>query len=582
MSNNSILVSKPEYLQFEDTLELSSGQSLNSFTLAIETYGKLNPSATNAVLICHALNASHHVAGVYEDNPKDVGWWDNMVGPGKPVDTDKFFVIGVNNLGSCFGSTGPKSINPKTGKPWGSTFPILTVEDWVNAQSRVADRLGIKKFAAVMGGSLGGMQALTWAIQFPERVEHCIVIASTTGLSAQNIAFNEVARRSIITDPDFHDGHYIEHESRPKNGLSVARMIGHITYLSNDDMTEKFGRERRTNSNYNYDYDVEFQVESYLRYQGEKFSKYFDANSYLLTTKALDYFDPAKTHGNGSLESALEPVKAKFLAISFTTDWRFPPENKRKLVKALLKAGKSVTYAEIDAPHGHDAFLLSDEKYHRVVRNYFEEIHEEIIQKQSPHKKIPVLERQDLKQIASWINPMEKVLDLGCGDGLLLQYLQEVKGVNGLGVEFDDEKFASAVSKGVRVVQQNLESGLEFFYDKQFDVVVLSQTLQSMKNTETILLEMARVARRGVVSFPNFGHWSHWWSIMNGRMPVTGQMPYEWYNTPNIHLCTLYDFERLSEKLGLKILQRVTYRDNAEISFLPGWRSSLALYYFET
>lgn len=582
MLKNSNLVSKPEYLNFEDPLELSSGQSLDSFTLAIETYGKLNESASNAVLICHALNASHHVAGVYSDNPGDIGWWDNMVGSGKPVDTDKFFVIGINNLGSCFGSTGPKSINPKTGKVWGSSFPILTVEDWVNAQSRVADRLGIKKFAAVMGGSLGGMQALTWAIMHPDRVEHCVVIASTTGLSAQNIAFNEVARRSIITDPDFFEGQYLEHDSRPKNGLSVARMIGHITYLSNDDMTEKFGRELRKQENYNYDYDIEFQVESYLRYQGEKFSKYFDANSYLLTTKALDYFDPAKTHGNGSLEAALSKVKAKFLTISFTTDWRFPPENTRILVKGLLKTGKPVTFAEIDAPHGHDAFLLNDPKYHQVVHNYFDNIYEEIskMRGESIHK--PTLVRQDLKQIASWVNDGERVLDLGCGDGALLHYLQETKRAVGLGVELNDTNFACAVSKGVQVVQQNLEGGLELFYDKQFDIAILSQTLQSMKNTEAILLEMARVAKRGIVSFPNFGHWSHWWSILKGRMPVTGQMPYEWYNTPNIHLCTLGDFERLASKLGLKIVQRVTYKDNTEISLLRGWRSSLALYYFET
>ncbi|WP_052019395.1 MULTISPECIES: homoserine O-acetyltransferase [Pelistega] len=377
----SVGVVSPTYIDFNDPLELSSGQIIQQYTLAVETYGTLNETASNAVLICHALNASHHVAGINAKDFKDIGWWDNMVGPGKPLDTNKFFVIGVNNLGSCFGSTGPASINPETQKPWGASFPVVTVEDWVNAQVRVADHFGIKKFAAVMGGSLGGMQALSWAIQWPERLEHCIVIASTPGLSAQNIAFNEVARRAIITDPDFHEGHYYDYQTVPKRGLSVARMIGHITYLSDDDMAEKFGRDRRYTAEgdrYQYGYDVEFEVESYLRYQGEKFSTYFDANTYLLITKALDYFDPAKQYGNGDLSKALENVKAKFLTISFSTDWRFPPERSRELVKALLNNKHHVTYAEIDAPHGHDAFLLNDKTYHEVVAAYFNRIATEL------------------------------------------------------------------------------------------------------------------------------------------------------------------------------------------------------------
>jgi homoserine O-acetyltransferase len=338
------------------------------------------------VLICHALNASHHVAGISADNSEDIGWWDNMVGPGKPVDTNVFFVIGVNNLGSCFGSTGPASIRPETGKPWGAAFPVLTVEDWVSAQARVADRLGIKRFAAVMGGSLGGMQALSWAITLPERVAHCVVIASTPRLSAQNIGFNEVARRAIITDPEFHDGHYYAHNTVPRHGLSVARMIGHITYLSDDDMAEKFGRTQRepaADGAYHYGYGVEFEVESYLRYQGEKFSKYFDANTYLLITRALDYFDPAKKTG-GDFARAIAPAQADFLLVSFTTDWRFPPERSREIVQALLKNGQSATYAEIDAPHGHDAFLLDDARYHNLMRAYFLRIAATLVQESAP------------------------------------------------------------------------------------------------------------------------------------------------------------------------------------------------------
>lgn len=376
MTQASVGVVQPIYLDFNEPLALSSGQVIHRYTLAVETYGTLNADASNAVLICHALNASHHVAGI-DAKTKEVGWWDNMVGPGKPLDTNKFFVIGINNLGSCFGSTGPASINPETGKPWGASFPVVTVEDWVNAQSRVADYYGIQKFAAVMGGSLGGMQALSWAIQLPDRVANCIVIASTPGLSAQNIAFNEVARRAVITDPDFHKGNYYEHNVVPKRGLSVARMIGHITYLSDDDMATKFGRDRRNQAEdgrYQYGYDVEFEVESYLRYQGEKFSNYFDANTYLLTTRALDYFDPARQYGDGDLSRALAKVTANFLTVSFTTDWRFPPERSRELVEALLKNKCQVTYAEINAPHGHDAFLLSDPTYHRVVQAYFERI----------------------------------------------------------------------------------------------------------------------------------------------------------------------------------------------------------------
>ena len=376
----SVGVVSPEYIGFDEPLQLVSGQVLPRYELAVETYGTLNADRSNAVLVCHALNASHHVAGISATDPNNIGWWDNMVGPGKALDTDRFFVIGVNNIGSCFGSTGPASINPDTGKPWGAAFPMLTVQDWVQAQARLADYFGIKKFAAVMGGSLGGMQALGWSITCPDRVGHCIVVASTPRLSAQNIGFNEVARRAIITDPDFHGGDYYAHNTVPRRGLSLARMVGHITYLSDDDMDTKFGRTQRepaAGGEFHYGYDVEFEVESYLRYQGEKFSTYFDANTYLLITRALDYFDPARRHG-GDLAKALEAVKAGFLLVSFTTDWRFPPARSRETVEALLKNKIPVTYAEIDAPHGHDAFLLDDRRYHAVVQGYYDQIAREV------------------------------------------------------------------------------------------------------------------------------------------------------------------------------------------------------------
>ena len=374
----------PQSMRFADPLLLQSGASLRDYSLSFETYGTLNADKSNAVLICHALNASHHVAGVYEGQDKSEGWWDNMIGPGKSLDTNRFFVIGVNNLGSCFGSTGPMHTHPDTGRIYGADFPVVTVEDWVNAQARLLDALGIQTLAAVMGGSLGGMQALSWTLQYPNRVRHAVVVASAPNLTPENIAFNEVARRAIVTDPDFHSGHFYEHGTIPKRGLRIARMIGHITYLSDDVMNEKFGRQliAATQDGAQRDYfystlEAEFQIESYLRYQGDKFAEYFDANTYLLITRALDYFDPARTYG-GDLSSALARATCKFLLVSFTTDWRFSPKRSREIVKALLDNKRDVSYAEIDAPHGHDAFLLDDARYMGVVSSYFDSVAKEV------------------------------------------------------------------------------------------------------------------------------------------------------------------------------------------------------------
>jgi homoserine O-acetyltransferase len=382
-----MLIATSQSLHFEAPLLLQSGASLRAYDLAFETYGTLNADQSNAVLICHALNASHHVAGVYAGQAKSEGWWDSMIGPGKPVDTERFFVIGVNNLGSCFGSTGPMHINPDRadGQVYGADFPVVTVEDWVDAQARLLDRLGINTLAAVMGGSLGGMQALAWTLRYPQRVRRAVAVASAPSLTAENIAFNEVARRAITTDPDFHDGHFYRHGVVPKRGLRIARMIGHITYLSDDVMNAKFGRQLRhavqdaaASTDYRYStQEVEFQIESYLRYQGDKFADYFDANTYLLITRALDYFDPARKF-DGSLTKALAAARSKFLLISFVTDWRFSPSRSREIVKALLDNQRDVSYAEIDAPHGHDAFLLDDVRYHGVVRSYFDSLGTEV------------------------------------------------------------------------------------------------------------------------------------------------------------------------------------------------------------
>jgi len=368
----SIGVVRPQKAQFDKVIRLRSGAVMDRYELAYETYGQLNVACDNAVLVCHALNASHHVAGIDANDPKNIGWWDNLVGPGKPVDTNRFFVVGVNNLGGCHGSTGPASINAGTGKPWGADFPLVTVEDWVEVQARLADHLGIERFAVVMGGSLGAMQALQWALSYPDRIRHALVIAAAPKLSAQNIAFNEVARQAIMTDPDFHGGNFYEHGVLPRRGLRLARMIGHITYLSDDAMAEKFGRILR-NGALKFNFDVEFEIESYLRYQGDKFSDYFDANTYLRITKALDYFDPAADYG-GDLTRALARAKAGFLVVSFTSDWRFSPARSREIVKALVDNRLNVSYAEIDAPHGHDAFLMEDPRYHGLIRAYLDNI----------------------------------------------------------------------------------------------------------------------------------------------------------------------------------------------------------------
>ncbi len=369
---HSIGLVVPQSARFEAPLVLRSGAVLENYDLVYETYGEPNEDKSNAVLICHALSGNHHVAGHHSENPKSAGWWNNMVGPGKPINTNRFFVIGVNNLGGCHGSTGPASINSKTGAPFGANFPVVTVDDWVESQARLADHLGIEQFAAVVGGSLGGMQALQWAISHPLRVRHVVAIASAPNLTVQNIAFNDVARQAILTDPDFHGGNFYAHDVVPKRGLRLARMLGHITYLSDDSMAKKFGRGLKKGS-YNFGYDVEFEIESYLRYQGDKFASQFDANTYLLMTKALDYFDPAHAH-DGDLARAFGSAKSDFLVVSFTSDWRFSPARSREIVKALLDNELNVSHTEITSSYGHDSFLMVDEHYHAVVRAYMENI----------------------------------------------------------------------------------------------------------------------------------------------------------------------------------------------------------------
>jgi len=576
-----------KHARFDTPLPLACGATLTSWELAYETYGTLNADRTNAVLVCHALNASHHVAGYYENDPDNIGWWDNMVGPGKPLDTDRFFVVGVNNLGSCFGSSGPTTRNPTTGRPWGADFPLVTVEDWVDSQARLADYLDVGQWAAVMGGSLGGMQALSWAIRYPQRIRHALVIAAAPNLSAENIAFNEVARQAILTDPDFHDGQFDVHGTKPRRGLRVARMLGHITYLSDQQMEEKFGRGLREGLNFSF--APEFQIESYLRHQGEKFAEYYDANTYLRITKALDYFDPAAATG-GDLARALVPAHCKFLVVSFKTDWRFPSARSREIVKALVDNRHDVSYTDIEVPHGHDAFLLDDAHYHALVRAYFDCIERDAKAyatfrlgtqlARGLEEMSTLVRRADYATIAGWVGEGSRVLDLGCGDGSLLALLAAERRATGYGIEIADSDVQSSVARGVNVLQSDLESGLAGFEDASFDVVILSQTLQAMRRIELIVDEMLRVGREAIVTFPNFGHWSHRWQILKGRMPVSKALPYQWYDTPNIHLCTVADFDAFLAARRCLVENRVVLAGGRTVTALANLRGELAVYRF--
>ena len=374
---NSVGLVKPQMMQFNEALTLACGRELTNYQLAYETYGELNADRSNAVLICHALSSNHHAAGYHEGDEKP-GWWDACIGPGKPIDTRRFFVVCANNIGGCHGSTGPSSINPATGKTWGPNFPPLRARDWVHAQARLGDNLDISQWAAIVGGSLGGMQAMRWSLEYPDKLRHCVVIASAMKLSAQNIAFNEIARNAIRSDPDFHAGNYAEHNTIPKRGLTLARMIGHVTYLSDDLMGKKFGRELRSGDFQQGSYNaVEFEVESYLHYQGDKFSEVFDANTYILITRILDYFDLAREYEDDPVK-AFSQALCKFLVVSFTTDWRFAPERSREITDALIAAGKDVCYAEVDAPQGHDAFLLPIDRYLSLLNAYMQRVADEV------------------------------------------------------------------------------------------------------------------------------------------------------------------------------------------------------------
>ncbi len=548
----------------QDTpLELACGKSLGPIDVAYETYGKLDSTGENVVLICHALSGNAHVAGLNSPNDRKPGWWDNMVGPGKGIDTDKYFVICSNFLGGCSGTTGPCSINPKTGKPYGLDFPIITVADMVNVQKLLLDKLGIKKLLAVIGGSIGGMQVLQWAISYPDFVRSALPIATTSHLSAQSIAFDAVGRNAILADRDFAEGQYT---TQPGRGLGIARMIGHITYLSEESMREKFGRKLRTAEDYNYDFESEFAVETYLDHQGQSFVERFDANSYLYITKASDYFDPAKEYG--SLQKAFADVKSRFLVVSLSSDWLFTPEQSKAIVEALAAGRKDVSYCNIISPYGHDAFLLEIESLGQFICCFLKAVYDPHNRKpcscytlgsrKNPLTQEPYRARVDYDLIESLIERESCVLDVGCGSGDLLANLIRDKNIKGEGIELDQNLLLDCICRGLPVIQQDIEQGLSYYADKTFDYVILSQTVQTLKDADKVLLEMLRVGKKVIVSFPNFAHWRcRLQMAILGKAPVTGNLPFEWYNSPNVHFFTIKDFDRFCEKLAVKIEKKI-------------------------
>ncbi len=550
----------------QEPLELECGKRLAPIDVAYETYGQISEAGDNAILICHALSGNAHVAGYNCPADRKPGWWDNMVGPDKGIDTNKYFVICSNFLGGCSGTTGPSSINPQTGRPYGLDFPIITIADMVKVQKLLLDKLGIKSLLAVIGGSIGGMQVLQWAIFYPDFVKAAIAIATSSHLGAQSIAFDAVGRNAILADANFSDGQY-HGKKGPDQGLAIARMIGHITYLSEQGMREKFGRKLRSADQYSYDFNSEFAVETYLDYQGQTFVERFDANSYLYITKAADYFDLQKDYG--SLTDAFANIKSRFLVISFSSDWLFTPAHSKVMVEALAANRKDVSYCNIASPYGHDAFLLEPEVLGRFICCFLQATYRPKGQQQPcscyarSMRQLSKFDqayraRVDYELIGSLIEPNSMVLDVGCGDGELLANLVRDKGIKGEGIELNQELVLDCICRRLPVIQQDIEQGFVYYGDKSFDYVILSQTVQTIKNPEKVFKELLRVGKKVIVSFPNFAYWrSRAQLFFRGKAPVAGQLSFEWHNSPNIHFLSLKDFDGLCKKLCVKVEKRI-------------------------
>lgn len=526
----------------DDELELAGGGRLSGVCIAYDTWGTLDEDGGNAILIGHALSGNSHVADAWRGGEYKDGWWNRLVGPGKAIDTERYFVICMNVLGGCSGSTGPSSTNPETGQPYGMSFPVVTVKDMVVAQKMALDKLGVTRLKAVIGGSLGGMQALLWAKKYPEVVERCIAIATTWRTSAQSIAFDEVGRRAIINDPLFKGGNY-EKDNPPAHGLAIARMIGHITYLCDESMNRKFGREL-IGDKPDFTLGREFQVESYLDHQGYKFVDRFDANAYLYITRAIDYF--SLCHSQEAITKRFSGSPVKFLMLSFDTDWLFPTSQLRELLFSLTAAGVDATFAEIKYPFGHDSFLLEESVQSRYLRAFLEgSEHDENDVEDGPvgrhHRSMD--QRADLMAITKHVSKGSRVLDLGCGDGLLLDWLRANRECSVYGVDFDEDEVIATAERQIPVLRHDLDEGLPMFPDNSFDVVVCSLALVQLKHPEKLFREMLRVGKKVIVTFPNFGYWRlRKYLAFKGRMPVGTSIPYTWYETPNIHHTTLLDF----------------------------------------
>jgi len=572
-------------------LKLASGAKLGPITLAYETYGALNEDRDNAVLITHALSGDAHVAGRFSEDDEKPGWWDTMVGPGKAFDTNKYFVICSNVLGGCMGSTGPSSINPATGIPYGLDFPVITVGDMVEAQRHLIDHLGIDQLLTVAGGSMGGMQALEWATRFPERIGSAMIIASTHLSGAQQIAFDAVGRHAIQGDHAFQRGRYYGTEG-PTQGLAIARMLAHITYLSDASMRMKFGRNLRSSEALKYDFDSEFAVETYLDYQGEQFVNRFDANTYLYVTKAMDYFDIASSYG--SLDAAVARVLGKVLVISFSSDWLYPPYFSQDMVYALARQRKNVTYCNIQSDYGHDAFLLEVNVLSKVIGGFLEHcknpelVRTQMLTADSETETAPPTvaidniyegHRVDYEMIVDLVEEGSRVLDIGCGDGELLCKLTAKKNVQAVGLELAQGNVVTCIRRGISVIQADIDKGLSALPDQSFDYIILSMTLQVIRKPDQALREMLRVGKKCIVSFPNFGHWRvRWMTFFEGRAPVTRNLPYAWYQTPNRHVLAIDDFRQLCDDLNAKIEREVPLYSEGVVRFWPNLFAEEALY----
>lgn len=561
-------------------LVLENKQMLPELHVAYEKYGELSPAGDNVVYICHALTGDAHVAGYHDTDDPKPGWWDVMVGPGKGIDTNNFHVICANILGGCTGTTGPSSINPRTGKPYGSLFPSITAGDMVYVQYLLLKQMGIKHLVAVIGGSFGGMQVLEWSIRYPQMVDKCVCIASSMSLSAQALAFDIMGRNAILADSDWAGGDYYENQRKPTRGLAQARMIGHVTYLSSAKMKDKFGREKKVLEKPLPRFSTSFQVESYLGYQGTKFVSRFDANSYLHITEAMDVFDLTENCDDPS--AAFKPVnpQTRFLVVALSSDWLFPAAQSMELTRALVKAGKYVSYCLLRSSYGHDAFLVEVEYLSDVVNTFLASPNPACAAEGSASGQAAQLGRaqstaveaveptarprlassaaSECRLIENMVKPGTKVLDLGCGDGELLSTLAAHKGIVGLGIDIDLESVLQILSKGQEIIQCDLDEGLNAIPDDSYDYAILSQTLQVVRKPRFVMKEMLRVAREGLIIFPNFGNWRNRVSIgLSGQMPVSDSFPFQWYNTPNIHLATLKDFKALCAKDGVRITETI-------------------------